>query len=170
MNNSDQKWHYQFVLFFCPVFSWYEGSSLYSSELFDWYLSPASLHLIARIGLVSSWKMQLKIMTLQSLQPWYHGKREWQCAEQKNKHFRGVKKKKKTKSICKFCGREERNRGGSGRKQLSGCFTHLLKPHMYQPRLRIISTAYKLSYLVPVLPITASKLCSNFMLKPYILA
>lgn len=36
-------------------------------------------------------------MTLQSLQPWYHGKGELQCAEQKNKHFRGVKKKKKDK-------------------------------------------------------------------------
>lgn len=36
-------------------------------------------------------------MTLQSLQPWYHGKGELQCAEQKKKHFRGVKEKKKKK-------------------------------------------------------------------------
>lgn len=108
-------------------------------------------------------------MTLQSLRPRYHRKGELQCAEQKNKHFRGVKKKKRQrKSICKFCGREERNRDGFGRKLLSGCFAHLLKPQMYQLRLTSISTAYKLSYLPPILPTTASKLCGNFMLKPYI--
>lgn len=145
MNNSDQKWRYQ--LFYSSVQS-FPGmkaplSSLRSSLVF--VISQPSSDSPYSSGFFL--KMQLEIMTLQSLQPWYHGMGELQCVEQKNKHFRGVKKKKKRqrKSVCKFCGREERNRDGSGRKQLSGCFTHLLKPHMYQLRLTSISTTY--SYL-----------------------
>lgn len=129
-----------FILLFSLFLVWRFFSTLWSSLVF--VTSQPSSDSPYSSGFFL--KMQLEIMTLQSLQPWYHGKGELQCAEQKNKRFRGVKKKKKDKekAYANFV---------AGKREigmvLGGNFTHLLKPHMYQLRLTSISTAYQLSYL-----------------------
>lgn len=87
--------------------------------------SPARLRLVAHKALVSLWKCSWRWWLCRACSCGTAGRKIYGVPSRKIKHFRGVEEEKKTHA--NFVA-EERNRDGSGRKQLAGCFANPLKP------------------------------------------